>query len=670
MSEDPRPARFLLDDIEAPAAPRIEIVDLVAEPGFAPRDWQSAAPVDVWDTNRHEVEPSAELERVLALPWRAPPEPDGVRSEALIEMMTARYRKPDGPCRCAVIGPKDAAGVPQPCILRLRFVQAWTLYEAPQAGGILGQIGVGHGKTLLDFVVALAMANLHPPKGQIFVAVLLVPASLMKQAVGDYQLLEQHWHMPRAQFHGRGETDRQFAGTRPGVMLHVLSFDRLSRPENTAWLLDTKPDLIIADECDKLSDIDTARTSRFMRYLDEHRPLFCGWSGSLSDASITDYAHLARAALDKGSPLPRDLETTNEWSRALDPGPKGADPAPPGALMRLCDPEIVDDEGRGEHIHAAFYRRLTGTLGVIHTTTSSHDAPVIFEELNPGAVPDEIADHLSLLRGEWVRPDGWTYDNALEMSACARQLACGFYYYWHYPRGEPQALIEEWLDTRRAWCAELRAVLKNRSAYLDSEKLLKEAAMRFHGDLPPNSALPSWESRMWVPWRKIRDRVVPEPRPMLLDPFLADHAASWAASNRGIIWYESTAYGRWIAERAELPLYGGPGTAPLVDSKGKIRENGSRSMIASINSHGRGRNGLQFVFHDQLVAQPPSSPKKWEQVLGRLARPGQTALEVGCKWYGHTSELRAFVQTAIGRARYVRGTLGQAQRILTGLDPG
>jgi hypothetical protein len=504
--------------------------------------------------------------------------------------------------------------------------------------------------TMLDLLAAMAMPGCRT-------AVLLVPASLVKQLIAEYEYLANHWRLPSMWVHGRDETDRQFTSPEPDPpKLHVMSYQRLSRAESTAWLHSIAPDLIIADESDKLSDLNTATVSRFMRYLLDHpRTRFVWWTGSPTDRSILEYQHLSRAALGELSPVPNDIDAAHDWARAIDPSDS---PAPPGPLMQLCRP--------GEHIYEGFHRRLIETPGFIHTTVASSDVPLRIIERDPGPLPEEVAAALSTLRADWVRPDGWTYETALETAACARQLACGFYYYWHYPRGEPQSLIEEWLDTRKSWCGELRAALKtSRREHLDSELLLKRAAARYHGDLPPDPALPVWDSLYWPAWRDIADKVQPETRPILMDPFLAEDAAAWALENRGIVWYESKAFGRWIAEISGLELHsGGPEGEKRIAAL--VKKGSERSIIASMQSHGRGRNGLQSIFSTQNVAQPPSSPKMWEQMLGRLLRPGQTAPEVQAYLYRHTDELDRYCESALIRARYVRGTMGTAQKILDG----
>jgi hypothetical protein len=95
-------------------------------------------------------------------------------------------------------------------------------------------------------------------------------------------------------------------------------------------------------------------------------------------------------------------------------------------------------------------------------------------------------------------------------------------------------------------------------------------------------------------------------------------------------------------------------------------ETGERSIIASIDSHGRGRNGLQFLFSKQLVAQIPSSARRWEQLLGRLIRRGQRAEEVITWLYLHVPELTESIEQALRKSEYVEDTLRMQMKLLTG----
>jgi hypothetical protein len=105
----------------------------------------------------------------------------------------------------------------------------------------------------------------------------------------------------------------------------------------------------------------------------------------------------------------------------------------------------------------------------------------------------------------------------------------------------------------------------------------------------------------------------------------------------------------------------------LLDSRGRIKERGERSIILSVKAHGTGRNGLQYLFSDQCIASPMSTPTGWEQTVARLHRPGQKAKTVRTWVYVHTAELRSFFEDAILCTTYVERSLGMPQKLRLGL---
>lgn len=624
--------------------PIVDVSALVAAPNFAPKDWQATPPAF---SNKSAIRRTADLDRVLALPRRAPPTED--QYESLIDHMTRLLARPPGPCQCASMKRK--------CITRFRGVQAWALWELMQVGGAIGMIAVGAGKTFLDLLAPLVVPGCR-------VALLLVPSNLLKQLVFDYQLLAQHFRVPSLIVHGSAGRSYTVPGT---PALHVLPYSKLSQPESTAWIEGLRPDLVIADECDKLRHADTATTSRVLRYFRDHpETRFCGWSGSVTDSSINDYAHLLALTLKGGTPLPIDDEVRGEWAEAIDAGNW---PRPAGALLEGLT--ACGFMAGGEHVRDGFRRRLHETPGVVYSSESAITIDLVIAEREAPPIPPEIDRALERLRETWVRPDGEELIDALSMSKCARELACGFYYRWIFPRGEALALILEWLDARKEWHKELRVKLKRRDEHLDSELLCTNAARRAWGDLPPPTAgtLPEWRAHAWPRWRDVRDKVEPQTEAVRLSDYLVQDAARWALEHRGVVWYDSVEFGQWVAQASGLRMYGGgKDGGGLVKDDGSLTVDGSRSIIASLKSHGRGRNGLQFIFSDQLIAQPPSSATMWEQLLGRIHRPGQEANEVRAEYYAHTDELAAAYAQALDRAAYVEATVGNAQKIRLGMQ--
>jgi hypothetical protein len=649
--------------------------NFVALPFHKPQAWQSKAPDPDYETSKFPVQPSAELTRIVALPRRAQPTP--AELETLTTFMTnrlARDREAEGlgPCRCEELqrehGMVDPnTGKTPGCITTLRPIQAWALLEIATKSGLLGPIGVGHGKTILDLLASLLMPKCRT-------AVLLVPPRLVKQLMRDYKIVGQHFKMPSMFTHD----SNAFSAVAPGMpALHVFPYSRLSRPESTDYLERVlAPDTIIADEVHKLKAADTATTSRVLRYFKNHpETRFCGWSGSMTDKSIKDYAHLAALALRLSSPLPVDPEIVEDWARCIDPPGPDSKRAPEGALEQLCEP--------GEDVLHAFHRRLVDTAGVVATRVAAVDAvleiaereappipttPGLFQP-DPEKPPMSLARAIQMVRA-WKRPDGEPIPDALQRNAQLIRLACGFFYRWRFPlvHGQPQNIstILEWLAIRKAWAAEVRAAIRSRREHFDSEKLARNAAERFYGERPiTDKKLPVWQSAIYPAWRDVEHAVVYESEPIWIDTFLAEDAAKWAHENRGIVWYSEAAFGEKVAEIAGLPRFGAGKEA----AKQIVRYDGRTSIIASIDSHGTGTDGLQFKYHENLVGNPGSSNEEWEQLLGRTHRVGQSAGCVRTLFYRHTPELVRCVNQALRRAGYVQGTMGSDQKlVLSGLS--
>lgn len=585
---------------------------------------------------RDPVGSSEDLDRILALPRRAPVDLTSTRAIALVELMTERLRRPDRPvgaaCGCAAMGRRR-------CIDRLLPAQAWALWEARLANGLLGQIFVGGGKSLLDLLVATVIPNCK-------IAALLVPPGLVGQLVTEYKFIAEHFVTPSLIL------PIGFDGStiRPGQpAVHVLPYSRFSRAEATELLENLRPDTVIADEVYNLKCRTAARTIRALRYFANHpETRLCAWSGTLTARSIKDFAHIAAFSLGTGSPLPLEPSEVEKWASALDPSDW---PAPAGALRRLA--------ASAEDVRSAVRRRIVETPGMVSTQSSDTiGASLPVRERVPPKIPEDLKAKIADLRATWTRPDGEELIDAMSVQRCARELACGFHYYWVYP-GNPDPLdVEAWFAARKAWNKELREKLKAPQPHLDSPLLLAKAAIRYYAGYKGD--LPVWESETWLKWRELRDTIQHETRAKWVSDYLVRDAALWAKDHNGIVWYEHDAFGRAVAKAAGLPLHGGG-----IDAEAKIRaEKGDQSIVASIKSHSVGRDGLQFLFNEQLVTTPPSDGAAWQQLLGRLHRPGQEADEVVTYVYRHTPEMSEAIDKAINFAKFVVGITGASQKLL------
>lgn len=566
---------------------------------------------------------SNDLARVLAIPWREAP--TGEALAAIVALMNARLRRADdAPCAC-----DPARG----CILSLRPIQAFALFEASVAGGMLAPVGVGHGKTGIGILAPMVFPAVRK-------AVLVVPSGLVDQLVSvDYPAWSQHFVVPT------------LAGSRylyPGrPILRVIPYAILQRPGSTDLLKREDPDLIIWDEAHRLKNPRAATTLRalqFHRRKPAAKHLFM--SGTFTQTSIRNWTHLAPLALGDRAPVPLHPPTVSEWATAVDPSPN---PAPPGQLARL-------QSNSREPLEVAFRRRVHATLGVVHSgDTMSCQASILLHPLRP-EVPSDVTAALSGLRSKWQRPDGEELVDALSVGACASELASGFFFRWRFPHGEKRELIEEWLEVRAAWHKELREKIKRGAEHLDSPWYCLQAALRYYAGY--SGPLPKWKAETWPAWREIRAKVQPETETVWVSDFLVRDAIEWGRANVGIIWYSHVPFGEALAKASGFSFYG-PGKRA---AESIAREKGDHTIIASIESHGEGRNLQQF--RSQLVANVPAGAKVWEQLLGRTHRLGQRADEVECAVYQHTTDLRRALDSAITYARWIEAVENTPQRLV------
>lgn len=644
--------------------------ELIAAPMVAPvADWQRSAPTSLFKKGM-PVTGSADLERILALPRRKPIDIDSVTARALVELAQQKYSKENPDCQCRKIDPSRTQ-----CITRLLPMQAIVLHEIALAGGLLAHAAAGSGKTLCWLMSphVLEVAN----------TLLLVPPTLVEQLVNEYRLLAEHFHMPSIVVH---QADGQPPLFKEGIgapWLHVLSYSRLSLPTASDWIDRLSPDAIVADEADAMR-IGSSRMARLLRYVSgkpdmtpeqlgkRARTKFCAGTGSLTDKSINDFLPLAALALKYGSPVPLDPMVGEEWGRCID---AVENPCDPGELLSLCEP--------GEDVRAAFRRRMRETSGCIimpdNPVQVSGGVPGALVQLDirervPPAIPDIVKYALDKVRGG-ERPDTLagadldeTLVDALTQAKVAREVSAGFFYYWIFPRGESEPLVQEWRTARKYFNSELRELVMQGLEYLDSPKLCENACRRGWGELeldPKRPYLPVWKPMSWPRWRDVKDKVEPQTAVKWLDEWLAQDAVNWGHENRGIIWYSATAFAERVQKLSGFTLHaGGPKAGERLRA-----EQGKNTIIASLKSHGRGRDGLQRIFDHGLVTTPPSSYAIWEQLGARTRRRGQKSSLVRFEVYLHTQELQDSLEQALRRSQYVQEILGGDPSLLQGWKP-
>ncbi len=618
---------------------------------LAPEAPPKQAPRDLFDYSEgsytgQAVADSPDLQRVLALPRR--PRPGSFEMKRIQDYWTAKLGYDNPNCQCASFRPHLVAAGMDPCAKYLTPDQAWTLDEASRTHGVAAAIGVGSGKTLLDLLIAMVVPNTK-------CAVLLIPPDLRVQLKYDWDYYSQHWNLPNK------------AGSSfivPGrPWLHIYAYSELSGPKSSALLENIKPDLVIGDEGHNLRHFATSRTRRmrdFMRKYPHTRSAY--WSGTLTKDSLKDFAHLFAYALKHGAPVPLKYTVVEEWASAIDPPTNPLIPsAPPGALALLTPGAPMQTQ---RQLWEAFQKRLEETPGVILSTSEQVcNASIIIDERKVKQIPPLVKQHLEEIRTDWKRPDGEELREAIDRARCLRQMACGFYYVWKWPKNAPDELIRRWLAARKAYNKAVRLRLAVPRMHLDSERLCREAAIRhLEGCKGP---LPVWDCPEWPAWRdvaseffRVTGKKKPDTVPIWVDDFIARDAADWARKNVGIVWVEHKAIGQKLAELTGCPLYAGGDEA----DEALTKETGKRTIIATVKSAGTGKN-LQ-MFNRMLVMSPPGDGGGWTQLIGRCHRRGQPMDEVRVTVYRHTPEMCASLDRAYTKSDYIQSTMKGSQKLL------
>lgn len=608
-----------------------------------------------------ETEPPRELKRVLELPQRTPVDCNKklefssgkllypVATQALVEVMTERFALPPGPCQCKENG--------HPCIKELNAEQAWVLYELAKYEGILGFLPIGTGKTIASILAPLAVPNVKN-------VVILAKSDQRLHYRRAWTSLREHFRVPTLVMDDNSGHMIGTAGRGMWPVLHFIPYSKLSQPASTRLLADLNPDLIVADEVHCLADMRSARTLRWLRFMATREVKFAGWSGTLIDKSLRNVAHIAAHSLGYGSPMPINPSDVEQWASVMDPSPQPdrTSNVAHAIIRAFGDPNYNPDRdfvGLGlTRVREGYQQRLARTPGVITSKSTSSTASLTIHERRV-TMPEAVREALKSVRS-WLRPDGEELVESVEQARCAREVASGFYYHWIWRKEDPREKIDEWLNKRKAFNRELREKIMKGEEYLDSRLLCEQAAQRAWMEPPYKGDLPSWKAWNWPAWRDIKNVVEHQQGVKWIDDYLAQDAAAWAKEHVGIVWCLTTAFAREISRISGLPYHGGgPGAEQNI-----LAETGERSIIASIKAHGEGRDGLQFKFSKQLVAELPAGGKTWNQMLGRLNRRGQKADEVQTWVYAHYEEATEALRRAFMQAEFVQEMTDSSSMLL------
>lgn len=568
-----------------------------------------------------------EFERVLQLPQYEPDDIEHIQDTWTI-----------GTCR--VTGSHTRVDV------RLRDVQALALHHAHLFGGVLGDIRVGQGKTLVSLLAHLAF---DVPGDRVL---LILPARMRKPLATEARKFLPHFEI--------------------NTELHVASYAELSQPDSGPTLLeDIGPLVVICDEAHYLKDPRSARTQRIIEYAaDNPQVRWVFMSGTLTTRSVRDFAHLSEIALRENSPVPRSWDGIEDVSICCDVERPDAQPAPwqwgtAERLVRAFHPEAdhlpplmsMKVTRRRQICREALYERLRTTPGFVQTRTEDLGVTLSIQPRTP-QIPVKIEQMMAKVQRTYCLPSGEEIDSPLELWRCLRQLSCGFYYVWDWPGG---VVDKTWLKARARRRKAIRIVCQRhglqspaltlrRLQELIEEEDTKTLARSEWAELAAAEAV--WQ-------RDHAHKPQPPTKPVWFSDWFIEYVVSIAEGTKtqenAILWYEHQAVADRLAE-PDIPI-----TVVYARDQPPTREQ-ALPVACSIRSHGTGQN-LQG-WGRALVLTPPANGAAWEQLLGRLHRQGQKRDEVTYEVMLHSGAFAGAISKAKKDAEYIQTTTGQQQRLL------
>ena len=526
------------------------------------------------------IKKTAEFDRIENLPKRELS--SVVDNEELVEKWNKRTRK-------------------EGSSMSLWPIQAAALEEAYLQNGLFGPIGVGAGKTLISLLLPTAMNSKK--------AVILVPPKLAAKTEKEALEYLEHFNI---------KIDS----------IEVVKYSFLSSQRGVDILTDLQPDLIIADEAHSLKDYKAARTKRFLKYMKLNPGCrFVALSGTMTNKSVLDYAHLNELALRKNATVPNMYTERYDWANVLDARPR--EYTHPGPMLEWRE--------FGESIRSAYLKRMMATKGVIATQESATDVEL---KLQPIVAPfhQDQKDQITKLHDTWKIGDE-ELTEAMDVARYHSQLASGFYYVWDWPNG---VVDEEWQDARLSWAAAVREYLRGSRGGPDTPGLVKNAVLE--------GKIPELED-VWEVWAKQMHKPQPPTKPIHVSNYIVEMAKAWANSQEdGIIWYKHRAVAE-ILHKEGFDVY-----SPDRDPTGV-----EGVIVCSIKAHSTGKN-LQYQQSNNLLLNVPQAGDVMEQLIGRTHRPGQSK-PVTIAYLKNPYNDGALEQAML-KAEYMEQTMGQKQKLI------
>lgn len=493
---------------------------------------------------------------------------------------------------------------------KLRPWQAALIGEALENDGAWGALGVGHGKTIPSYCLPRLFNAKRP--------MLIVPATLRDKTWSDFASYQGIWRAPNP-------------------MPRLISREELGPDRGWQLLKDLRPDLIIIDESDELSNLQSSAARKLDKYIVERQDevKVVTMTGTPSRKSIMGYWHLLLWCLRERAPVPFLHSEALLWDSAIGVKPprfagQGVGPGPLGETVASA--------------RKWFQQRLIETPGVVIVDGDSA-GKVPLEIIIRLAKEDRVIDeHFERFLLENENPDGMPVSDPLSRWRIDGQLGCGVFLKMVPPPPE------EFRIARRSVCKFIRGAIERSES---SERPLTSEApvLRRHKEHPVVQT-----------WLAIKDKHPYKTEAVWLSTSVIEDVIAWLREEPdepAIIWCGGVEFASALSTAARLAYFGREGK----DSNGRSLHAApeGETFVASWQANKRGFNLQHWRRH--LIVHPPQSAKYLEQIFGRSHRSGQDRL-VRVFVLGTSGGILDGFETAINEARFGKDTVSLTQKLL------
>ena len=491
-------------------------------------------------------------------------------------------------------------------LVKLRVSQLEGLASVAKFRRAFCSMGVGEGKTYVSFLAPI-VARSHR-------ALLMLPSNLIEKTIKlAIPEIEKNFNLKLdwCCLSGMSQTSRRNMMNKHRITIFPYSFLSV---EDTEELLElSKADMIISDECHSLKDYGSAKTKRFMKYIEKYPDCDLVFMSATSvQTTILDYHHLITHCLKHLSPLPHDRNLAYEMQEVI-----AHDQYKKVAISKFfCNlaPKLKMSYGENlvnVELCRNFMRELFASSPATVLTENQSVSCSIFIDVIEMQMPDKLASVIKEIQETWCTPSGDELEDYLSVHNLLTQISSGFYYRLFWEPGTPEWVINNWRK-RNEFVSAVRKFIKQRHrTRLDTPGLVERA-------LEKDISTVSRVQPEYSAWKKsfvIGQELTERTRERIWESlYKIDEAVKWAKKfKHGIIWYKWDEVGLKLKEFIPYATYCPAGVDVFELNKSGI-------LICSL-AHAEGQN-LQH--HNRcLIFDIPESGADMEQLIGREHRQGQ-----------------------------------------------